>query len=90
MVSLRVSKRDVEGFLSAFNYNAYGSTNVDGIAELIYSRDDDIPNKLAERKRANPPPVEVNQEIPSSGVKSEDCHNNRIKGLLNEIEEKVF
>lgn len=57
---------------------------------MIYSRDDEIPNKLAQRTRANPPPAEVNKDIPSTGLKSEDCHNKRIKGLLSEIEEKVF
>lgn len=91
MVNQRVAKRDVEGFLSAFGYNAYGATNIDGISQLVYSRDDDIPNKLALRQRANPPPVEVNKDFPSSkDIKTEECHNDRIKGILAEIEEKVF
>lgn len=28
MVNRKVLKRDIEGFLSAFSYNAYGSTNI--------------------------------------------------------------
>lgn len=27
IICRRITKRDVEGFLSAFNYNVYGSTN---------------------------------------------------------------
>jgi len=40
MINLKITKRDVEGFLSAFSYNAYGSTNIDSISKLIYTRDD--------------------------------------------------
>jgi len=90
MINLKITKRDVEGFLSAFSYNAYGSTNVDKIASMVYTRDDQIPNKLAERKWANPPPEDVNKEFSTSEVKTEDMHNHKIKGILNEIEDKVF
>ena len=40
MINKKIVKRDVEGFLSAFSYNAYGTTNIDAISELIYTRDD--------------------------------------------------
>lgn len=40
-------KRDVEGFLSAFNYNQYGATNIKDVAGLVFTRDDMIPDKLA-------------------------------------------
>ena len=56
LIDRRIVKRDVEGFLSAFNYNVYGATNLDHISDLVFTGDDDIPDKLAERKRANPPP----------------------------------
>jgi len=75
LLERRVAKRDVEGFLSAFNYNAYGATNINDISSLIYTRDDLIPNKLAERKRANPPPSDVNKEIDTTDIKEEDMHN---------------
>jgi hypothetical protein len=90
MINQKLSKRDVEGFLSAFSYNTYGSTNINSIAKLIYTRDDAIPERLAERKWANPPPVDVNKDIPISEVKPEDMHNHRIKDLLSDIEDKVF
>lgn len=90
MINQKISKRDVEGFLSAFSYNTYGSTNINSIAKLIYTRDDLIPEKLAERKWANPPPADVNKDIPIDDVKPEDMHNQRIRGLLNDIEDRVF
>jgi hypothetical protein len=90
LLDRRVAKRDVEGFLSAFNYNAYGATNINDISTLIFTRDDLIPNKLAERKRANPPPSDVNKDIDTAEVKEEDMHNHKIKSLLNQMEDKVF
>jgi|TARA_B110000305_G_C19439037_1_gene640727 hypothetical protein len=35
MVEGKILKKDVEGFMSAFNYNQYGSTNVKDISALI-------------------------------------------------------
>ena len=90
MINLKVTKRDVEGFLSAFSYNAYGMANINGISQLVYTRDDQIPDKLAERKWANPPPCDVNKDIPIDTVKSEDMHNSKIKKLMNQMEDKIF
>jgi len=90
MINLKVTKRDIEGFLSAFSYNAYGSTNIDSIAKLIFTRDDQIPDKLAVRQWANPPPNDVNKDIPIGDVTSENMHNNTIKAILNKLEDKVF
>lgn len=90
MIETNITKRDVECFLSAFSYNAYGSTNINSIASLVFTRDDLIPEKLAERKWANPPPSDINKDIPINEVKSEDMHNHRIKSIMNEIEDKVF
>lgn len=39
----KILKRDIEGFLSAFNYSMYGATNINDIASLVYTRDDLIP-----------------------------------------------
>lgn len=87
MISTKISKRDVEGFLSAFNYNNYGATNVNSISGLIFTKDDKIQDKLAERKRPNPPPTELNKDIPAV---ENDPHNHRIRTLLNQMEDKVF
>jgi hypothetical protein len=32
MVKQKIFKRDIEGFLSGFNYNNYGATNVNNVA----------------------------------------------------------
>ena len=45
----KIQKRDVEGFLSAFNYNNYGATNINDIPTLVFTSDDLIPDKLAHR-----------------------------------------
>jgi Ca2+-binding EF-hand superfamily protein len=90
MIDQKITKRDVEGFLSAFSYNAYGATNIESIAKLIYTRDDLVPEKLAERKWANPPPADVNKDVDTSAITPKDMHNERIKSLLSEIEDKVF
>jgi hypothetical protein len=37
IMNRRVTKRDVEGFLSAFNYNMYGSTNQADATKLIFT-----------------------------------------------------
>lgn len=61
---------------------------MNSISKLIFTRDDLIPERLAERKRANPPPTDVNKEIPKE-VEG-DPHNHRIRSLLNQMEDKVF
>ena len=71
LIEKRVLKRDIEGFLSAFNYNCYGATNIDELCTLIYTGDDEIPNRLAERTRANPPPTDMNGGITTEGITSE-------------------
>lgn len=68
MINQKITKKDVEGFLSAFSYNTYGSTNINTIAKLIFTRDDHIPERLAERKWANPPPADINKDIPYDEV----------------------
>ena len=45
---------------------------------------------LAEKKRANPPPSDLNQNVDLSSVKESDMHNHRVKSLLKQMEDKVF
>jgi hypothetical protein len=63
MMNKRINKRDIEGFLSAFIYNAYGSTNIDKIASLVFTEENYVAKKLNNRVRANPPPPEVNGDL---------------------------
>ena len=88
IIGQKVFKKDIEGFLSAFNYNNYGATNLNSISNMIFTRDDVIPDKLAERVRPNPPPNDVNKEIPTTDLG--DPHNSRIRSLIGEMEDKVF
>jgi Ca2+-binding EF-hand superfamily protein len=90
LVEKKLHKKDIEGFLSAFNYNTYGATNIDEVTSLVYTRDDLIQLRLAERKRANPPPEDLNKGISIANIDVKDVHNHRIKSLMNQMEDKVF
>ena len=61
MLKRRLSKQDLEGFLSAFKYNMHGATDLNSIAPIVFEKDT---NKLAlaisNRVRTNPPPMFVN------------------------------
>ena len=46
--------------------------------------------KLNNRVRANPPPVETNNDLDLYDVKQDDIHNVRMKEIINKIEDKVF
>lgn len=60
----RLSKRDIEGFLSAFVYNKYGATSLNKIAPMVFEKDaNTLSLKLAAQVRANPPPEFVNEEL---------------------------
>ena len=60
----RLTKKDLEGFLSSFKYNVHGATDITTIAPLVFERD---ANKLALalscNKRTNPPPATINAEL---------------------------
>lgn len=90
MVAQKIFKRDIEGFLSGFNYNNYGATNVDSVAKTIFTRDDLIPDKLAEVKRANAPPSDLSKNVDVAAVDAQQPHNSRIRSLINQMEDKVF
>lgn len=90
MINKRITKRDVEGFLSAFIYNAYGATNVNSIAPLVFTDDNYVATKLNNRTRGNPPPPDVNGELEQIEVKEDEIHNHRVKDVLKNLEERVF
>ena len=49
-----------------------------------------IPDKLAEVKRANPPPSDLSKNVNIKDVTEDQPHNQRIRSLLNQMEDKVF
>lgn len=86
----KVTKRDVEGFLSAFNYNMYGSTNAGQAANLIFTKDSEIQQKLSNRFRPNAPPEELEGGLNPKDIDEKDVHNHHIRKLINTMEDKVF
>jgi uncharacterized protein YdcH (DUF465 family) len=102
MVQRNINKKDVEAFLSAFNYNAYGATNVEKVAKLVFTNDNYVSKELARKLRANPPPDAVNVEMLESirSVDIDETENNntlqqpidykKAAAVLKEIENKVF
>ena len=61
VIKRRLTKQDLEGFLSSFKYNIHGATDIGSIAPLVFESDT---NKLTlainTRKRTNPPPAFIN------------------------------
>jgi hypothetical protein len=58
-----LSKKDIEGFLSSFIYNTYGSTNIANLQSMVFTDENYVAKKLNHRLRANPPPPEVNGDL---------------------------
>ena len=90
MIQKKISKKDIEGFLSAFIYNAYGGTNANNIAPLVFTDENYVAKKLNNRARANPPPADVNGDLDLYEVNEDSIHNHRVKEVLKNLEEKVF
>lgn len=69
LISNKVEKKDIEGFLSSFLYNKSGAANVSKIAELVFEED---PHKLSQhfytQNRANPPLEATNDDL--TGVRN--------------------
>ena len=42
------------------------------------------------RQRANAPPQDLNKDIDPKAIEESSVHNSRIRGLLNQMEDKVF
>jgi hypothetical protein len=76
LIARKVSKQEIEGFLSAFVFNKHGSTDINSVAPLVYETD---PNKLSltvsNRVRANPPPILCNEELGSTVTSLKDVDN---------------
>jgi hypothetical protein len=97
LIHRNINKKDIEAFLSAFKYNAYGATNVNNVAKMVFTNDNYVSKELAHKTRANPPPDAVNVEMLESirSVEIEDVESvpidyKRAAAVLKEIENKVF
>ena len=90
----RLTKRDLEGFLSSFKYNVHGATDIKTIAPLVFEKDSNkVALALATNKRTNPPPAYVNEDLANTegtGDISDEHTARRLRGLLTEIENAAF
>lgn len=85
-----ISKQDVESFLSALVYNAYGATNIGTVAEMVFSEENYVAKQLSRKIRANPPPEEVNEEVLQSISIDGPINYKKAGQVLSEIEQKVY
>ena len=89
----KLSKVDLEGFLSAFVYNTHGGTDVSKVGSLVFEEDPTKLNlKLSIRTRPPVPPTFVNDDLASTQpLDFKDGTNaKRLRDLLSEIEDKSF
>ena len=42
LMNRRLVKKDIESFLSSFNYNQYGATDINGISKMVFAHSEDI------------------------------------------------
>jgi len=90
MINKKLSKRDIEGFLSSFVYNTYGETHSDAVANTVFATENVVANNLNHRVRGNPPPVDTMGDLDLYDVKEDEIHSQRVQNVMKEIEEKVF
>jgi len=105
IIHRHLNKKDVEAFLSAFNYNAYGATQVDTVAKMVFTNDNYVTKELSRKIRANAPPDAVNQELRESIYLEDDIAQptgtktsvfqgpidyKKAAQVLKEIEAKVY
>lgn len=93
LIARKVTKQDIEGFMSAFVYNKHGGTDIKGVAPLVYEPDANKLSKIiTQQVRANPPPAVMNQDLyqKSSSIEINNSKAIRLRSLLNELENKTF
>jgi len=57
VVRRKLTKRDLEGFLSSFKYSVHGTTSINSIAPLVFEKDSNkVTLALSSQVRTNPPP----------------------------------
>ena len=89
----KLTKQDLEGFLSAFKYNVHGATDIGSIAPIVFEKDTTrLALSLTNKVRTNPPPMFVNQELAQlgSGSISDEGTARRLRKVLTDIEDTCF
>lgn len=92
LMTRKISKQDVEGFLSSFVYNRHGATDIKKVTPLVWEQDPQKFNALSNTQvRAVAPPAIINQELQDQEVDSAQAPSaKRLRDLLVEIEDKTF
>lgn len=94
VVKRKLTKKDLEGFLSSFKYSVHGTTNLNSIAPLVFEKDSNkVTLALTSQVRTNPPPQYVNQELGTADTEgdiSDESTARRLRGLLTQIEDSAF
>lgn len=94
IASRRLTRRDLEGFLSAFKYSAHGATAVGSVAPLVFENDSNkLALALATRVRTNPPPTTVNGDLAAAAEGdslADEATARRLRGILTQIEDTSF
>lgn len=93
LIARKVTKQDIEGFMSAFVFNQHGGTDVKAVAPLVYEQD---PNKLSTiintRVRANPPPEVLNAELANreTTLPMDNSQAKRMREIMSNLEDTTF
>lgn len=94
VVKRKLTKKNLEGFLSSFKYSVHGTTNLNSIAPLVFEKDSNkVTLALTSQVRTNPPPQYVNQELGTADTEgdiSDESTARRLRGLLTQIEDSAF
>ncbi len=95
VIKRRLTKKDLEGFLSSFKYNVHGGTDISTIGPLVFEKDaNKLSLALASKKRTNPPPAFVNEDLANADSAAGDINDEptarRLRGLLTKIEDAAF
>ncbi|CAG9324461.1 unnamed protein product [Blepharisma stoltei] len=80
--TIKITKKELEGFLSSYIYNKDGLASVPDITNNIFMEDTKAAQELHIIKRAVPPFRQTKDFDP--------CSDTNIKKILKEIEEKMF
>ena len=96
MLDQKLTKDDLEGFMSSFVYNAQGNTKLDNISELVFTEDTEkVTRYLHNRGRPNPPPEFINQNLDKlegsilAGAEDE-TEARRLRHVMREVEDRIF
>lgn len=93
LISRKVTKQDIEGFMSAFVFNQHGGCDITSVAPLVYEPD---ANKLSTiintRVRANPPPEVLNAELGAreTTLAMDNSQAKRMREIMASLEETTF